>query len=33
VRGDIAEVIAIKGAVDDANLESLEAYLKSKYGL
>jgi len=33
VRGDIAEVIAIKGAVDDANLEALEAYLKSKYGL
>lgn len=33
VRGDIAEVIAIKGTVDDADLASLEAYLKSKYGL
>jgi hypothetical protein len=33
MRGDIAEVIAIKGTVDDANLASLEAYLKSKYGL
>jgi hypothetical protein len=33
MRGDIAEVIAIKGTVDDVDLASLEAYLKSKYGL
>ncbi len=33
VRGDIAEVIAIKGSIADADLASLEAYLKAKYGL
>jgi hypothetical protein len=31
--GDIAEVIGVQGAVSDADLQKLEAYLKAKYGL
>jgi hypothetical protein len=31
--GDIAEVIAIKGAVADTDIDALEGYLKAKYGL
>jgi hypothetical protein len=31
--GDIAEVVAVKGAVSDTELAGLEAYLLDKYGL
>jgi len=31
--GDIAEIVAVKGTVSDAELASLEAYLMDKYGL
>ena len=33
MRGDIAEVIAVKGTVGAVDLASLEAYLAAKYGL
>jgi hypothetical protein len=32
-KGDIAEVVAVKGTISDAELASLEAYLMGKYGL
>jgi hypothetical protein len=32
-KGDIAEIVAVKGTVSDAELASLEAYLMDKYGL
>jgi hypothetical protein len=32
-KGDIAEIVAVKGTVTDAELQSLEAYLMSKYAL
>jgi hypothetical protein len=32
-KGDIAEIVAVKGPVTDAELQSLESYLKSKYAL
>jgi hypothetical protein len=31
--GDIAEIIAVQGAVSDGDLQSLQAYLMNKYGL
>jgi hypothetical protein len=31
--GDLAEVVAIKGAVSDADIGALEAYFRAKYGL
>ena len=31
--GDIAEIVAVHGALSDAELTQLEAYLKTKYGL
>jgi hypothetical protein len=31
--GDLAEVVAIKGAVSDADIDALEAYFRAKYGL
>ncbi len=33
LNGDIAEMIAVKGAITDPDLASLEGYLKAKYGL
>ncbi len=33
LNGDIAEVIIVKGTLSDADLKSLETYLKSKYSL
>lgn len=33
LHGDIAEIIAVKGTLSDAEQTQLEAYLKSKYGL
>ena len=32
-KGDIAEIVAVKGPISDAELASLEAYLMSRYGL
>jgi hypothetical protein len=32
-KGDIAEIVAVKGTVSDAELASLEAYLTDKYGI
>lgn len=33
LRGDIAELVAVKGPVSDEQIRSLEAYLKTKYAL
>ncbi|HKP56273.1 MAG TPA: hypothetical protein VJV78_06125 [Polyangiales bacterium] len=33
LRGNIAEIVAIKGPLAEADSESLEAYLREKYGL
>jgi mono/diheme cytochrome c family protein len=32
-KGDIAEMVAVKGTVTDAEFQSIEAYLMSKYAL
>jgi hypothetical protein len=32
-KGDIAEIVAVKGTISDAELADLEAYLMDKYGL
>jgi hypothetical protein len=33
LKGDIAEIIAVKGVLSDANLAKLESYLRTKYAL
>jgi hypothetical protein len=33
LKGDVAEVLGVKGTLSDADVEALEAYLKKKYGL
>ena len=33
IMGDIAEVVAVKGAIPDAEVTALEGYLETKYGL
>jgi hypothetical protein len=33
IKGDIAEVIAVQGSLSDEDIQQLESYLKTKYGL
>jgi hypothetical protein len=33
LKGDVFEIVAIKGTISDADLAKLESYLRSKYGL
>jgi hypothetical protein len=33
IKGEIAEIIAVEGPLSDADIQQLESYLKTKYGL